>query len=76
MARKRKRKKKVNPFMPGYVIKFSSAYWLLYSLYKGIQDLYSKKGKGKKSSKILAILSIIFPLLLLWAFYGPSKEED
>jgi len=62
-----------NPLSPSKIAKFSAVYWLLYSAYKGVQELYSKK--GKKRSKLWAILSIIFPLLLLWAFYI-HKDED
>lgn len=72
--KKKEEKEGFNLLSPGNVAKASALYWWLYSAYKGVQDLYSKK--GKKKSKLIAILSIIFPILLLWIFYGPSKEKE
>jgi len=79
MAGKKRRKRRgggLGPLSPGTVAKASAVYWWLYSAYKGVRDLYESKGGKKKRSKLVAILSIIFPLLLLWIFYGPSKERE
>ncbi len=58
----------------GKFAKYSAMFWMLYSAYNGLRQFY--EGKGRKKSKWWALLSFIFPIIILIALNWPSGSEE